>query len=395
VHNAAAAASALWYRVGQVSGSTIEWSASHQYDTGFNPSVALSGSTVVEVHNAAAAASALWSRVGQVSGSTIAWSASYQYDTGFNPSVALSGSAVVEVHNAAAAASALWDRVGQVSGGGIAWDDRHQHYDQGFSPSVATVIPTSYISDDVTAIEVHAATAATGPLWYRIGPLATRVKTITLQPQMPLWISHYARFDGPVCGLDSRGLGVSQVFGFLATDQAVSGFDHFYERGDDPLPCVRKQEILYRGNVRFDLSQFDSMAGGFALLKFNLLKSIVNGRVNDPSPICNATTLGMATSSEPPSGDSHEGSHGGSWDFDNEVSLPACQPHVSVLVTSQVQKWLTNQHPSFGFVLVGPPLTFSSRDTSELASDNNNRASFYGDFQLEITFNRLVNPRAH
>jgi hypothetical protein len=56
----------------------IEWGASHQYDTGFNPSVAVSGSTVVEVHNAANTAGPLWFRMGQVSGQTeIQWGASH------------------------------------------------------------------------------------------------------------------------------------------------------------------------------------------------------------------------------------------------------------------------------------------------------------------------------
>src|SRR5580704_10449172 len=62
------------------------WGPSHQYDNGFNPSAAMTGSTVVEVHNATASAGPLWYRVGQVDGSTIQWSNSHQYDNGFNPS---------------------------------------------------------------------------------------------------------------------------------------------------------------------------------------------------------------------------------------------------------------------------------------------------------------------
>ena len=91
---------------------------SYQYDRGNNPSVAVNSGTVVEVHNGTGGAGPLWYRVGQVNGSTVAWNDSHQYDNGYNPSVAMNSSAVnntavVEVHNATGGAGPLWYRVGR------------------------------------------------------------------------------------------------------------------------------------------------------------------------------------------------------------------------------------------------------------------------------------------
>jgi hypothetical protein len=84
--------------------SFIGFGSSFQYDQGLNPSVAVSGGTVVEVHNGTGGVGPLWYRVGKVNPSTVTWNDSHQYDNGFNPSVAVNGATVVEVHNGGAGA---------------------------------------------------------------------------------------------------------------------------------------------------------------------------------------------------------------------------------------------------------------------------------------------------
>jgi hypothetical protein len=181
VHNGTGGAGPLWYRVGKVNGSTVAWNDSHQYDNGFNPTVAFNGTTVVEVHNGGAGAGPLWYRVGEVSGSTITWNNSHQYDNGNNPSVALAGDVVVEVHNGGAGAGPIWYRMGKLNGATIAWTDSHQ-YDNGYNPSVGAVIclNNDNSSCGTNVFEVHNGGGAAGPMWYRFGN-STNGSTISWQ----------------------------------------------------------------------------------------------------------------------------------------------------------------------------------------------------------------------
>lgn len=181
VHNGTGSAGPLWYRVGKVNGSTVAWNDSHQYDNGFNPTVAFNGTTVVEVHNGGEFAGPLWYRVGEVSGSTITWNDSHQYDNGSNPSVALAGDVVVEVHNGGDGAGPLWYRMGKLNGATIAWTDSHQ-YDNGFNPSVGAVrcLNVDLSSCGTNIFEVHNGGNGAGPLWYRFGN-STNGSTINWQ----------------------------------------------------------------------------------------------------------------------------------------------------------------------------------------------------------------------
>ena len=147
VHNGGNGAGPLWYRVGVISGSTISWSDSHQYDNfGLNPSVATPSvgigglDSVVEVHNGGNGAGPLWYRTGTVSASTIDWNDSHQFDDfGFNPSVGAAGGTIVEVHNGGNGAGPLWYRTGTLSStdGTITWNESHEYDAQGFNPSVS------------------------------------------------------------------------------------------------------------------------------------------------------------------------------------------------------------------------------------------------------------------
>jgi hypothetical protein len=164
---------ALWSHRGQVqSAGIVKWASTTtdlQYDSGALPSVAMSGTNVIEVHQAQAAGTVgpLWYRTGKVSPSgTVKWALiSYQYDVGAYPSVALSGTTIIEVHQANGSTTGpLWYRTGQIHpNGSVKWAANSYQYDSGAQPSVAL--------DGSTVIEVHQANdpGVVGPLWYHTG----------------------------------------------------------------------------------------------------------------------------------------------------------------------------------------------------------------------------------
>jgi hypothetical protein len=133
---------------------------SHQeYDSsGWDPSVAISGSTVVEVHNGNVTGGPMWYHVGLVlPGNQILWGPSYQYDNGFNPQVAMVGSTVVEVHNGGTYTNLMWYHVGQVSVSDwtINWGPSYA-YDYGNNPSALTSCNTvANPNCGLVAVEVH------------------------------------------------------------------------------------------------------------------------------------------------------------------------------------------------------------------------------------------------
>jgi hypothetical protein len=170
VHNAGAEVGPLWYRIGLVnlSSKTIQWGNNFEYDAngGFNPSVAVSGSTVVEVHNGGNGGIVpLWYRLGQLNGSTIQWSGSFQYDNGFNPTVGYDGHRLVEVHNGGfGGLFPLWYHLGHINGTRINWDSYNPgEYDYGMNPSVAV----GYADGFERVVDVHDGADGVGPLWYR------------------------------------------------------------------------------------------------------------------------------------------------------------------------------------------------------------------------------------
>jgi hypothetical protein len=158
----------MWYHVGQVYDSTITWGTSYNYDWGFNPCVAISGSTVIEVHNGQGQAGDMWYHVGQISGSTITWGTSYYYDWGWNPSVAIFGSTVIEVYNGQDGAGTLWYHVGTVNGSQIEWGPSNS-YDWGYNPKVAFFNGDCVGGDPGVVVEVHNAYDYASDLWYHYG----------------------------------------------------------------------------------------------------------------------------------------------------------------------------------------------------------------------------------
>ena len=122
---------------------------------------------MVEVHKSQSNAT-LWYRVGKVNGDEIHWAnnkESIEYDTGVDPSVAITDDGlVVAVHRSPSNAT-LWYRVGRVKSDGTIWvkDDQSKSvkYDDGLQPSVA-------ITNDGLVVEVHRSEGfIKNNLWYR------------------------------------------------------------------------------------------------------------------------------------------------------------------------------------------------------------------------------------
>jgi hypothetical protein len=159
----------LWSRTGhiQADGTVIWASKSFQYDSGGRPSVAVSGTNVLEVHEGSANGfGPLWYKTGQIQADgSVAWNSNgHQYDNGAKPSIAISGNDVIEVHQGSADAfGALWYKTGRIlPNGSVAWSANGYPYDSGGAPRVAMSGPN--------IIEVHQGTANIyGPLWYKTG----------------------------------------------------------------------------------------------------------------------------------------------------------------------------------------------------------------------------------
>lgn len=154
VHESNGLSTKMWYHVGIVdpSGQTISFGGSHDYDNGVTPAISLNNNlVVVEVHQSDGPSTALWYHVGVVDpvGKTISFGDSQNYDSGSNPSVALTDDGfVIEVHRSQTF-NTLWKRIGQVDVASrtIQWIGGSVQYCDGSAPAVAT--------DGVTAVEVH------------------------------------------------------------------------------------------------------------------------------------------------------------------------------------------------------------------------------------------------
>lgn len=153
------------------------WAPSQEYDTGYNPSVAISGTTVVEVHNGQNNYGPMWYHVGQQNPSTgaVTWGPSYNYGNGYNPTVAISGTTVVEVHNGQLGYGPMWYHVGQVNGSTITWGPRYG-FGSGYNPTIALAPYQGTIvnRDCLLAIEAHnSSSSTTANMYYKVGPVGS------------------------------------------------------------------------------------------------------------------------------------------------------------------------------------------------------------------------------
>ena len=182
---------ALWYTMATTKLSktfqipaTLHWGASSQYDTGFNPTVAVDNSSypgapgveqVVEIHQATSSTSDLWYHVGWLenpdsASPTFVWGPSYQFDKGYAPIVSTANGLVVEAHQGAS--GKLWYSLGTAAFFQITWSPG-VNYAIGYNPSISVFGCAS--CGGWTVVEVHQAFNGTGPLEMKIGS----VKSIT------------------------------------------------------------------------------------------------------------------------------------------------------------------------------------------------------------------------
>jgi hypothetical protein len=169
--------------------------------------------------------------------------------------------------------------------------------------------------------------------------------------------------------------------------QILAGWQDAFYPGAQPLPCNNAYQYVYRGHVRFDLSQFDAIAD--ATLQYGAYQSENqnNGPAQNP-PQGYATVLGMSTGQA-------QGNNGPYWwPYDNDVSLPPCNGNMftpcTVDVSSQSNQWTHQQHYNYGFIFAGPKLNLDS----SVPQDNNAQMTWYGGFALKVLYNPALNPRA-
>jgi hypothetical protein len=160
----------LWYKTGQIQpNGSVRWAnTAFQYDNGGRPSVAISGLNVIEVHQGTASGfGPLWYKTGQIQpDGGVKWSSTaFQYDYGGAPRVAAAGPNVVEVHQGAANGfGPLWYKTGQIlPGGDVVWNATAFYYDSGVAPSVSLV--------GATILEAHQGADGFGSLWYKAGQI--------------------------------------------------------------------------------------------------------------------------------------------------------------------------------------------------------------------------------
>lgn len=162
--------------------------------------------------------------------------------------------------------------------------------------------------------------------------------------------------------------------------QVMVGFDNYFEAGSDPFPCDDIRAIVFRGGLRFDLSQFDSIVSAELFFQTDSSVSRTGGATIGTIPgISHATTLGVATQA-----------FSSKMLFDNDAPL-AAGPNINVAVTGQVKDWVSNSRPNFGFVLAGPTGLVNS---SNPPKNNDAKVSWYSSFRLRITYNPVQNPKA-
>lgn len=131
---------------------------------GFAPSVALlSPSTVIEEHQEKAD---LYYRFGTIAHDAISWGPPVSGGYGQGPSIAASGTTIVDLH--ATAYDGLNYRVGAISGTQIAWG-KSSHYDDGATPHIA-------FAGANTLVEVHS--GGNGNLWYHLATVDPASKTV-------------------------------------------------------------------------------------------------------------------------------------------------------------------------------------------------------------------------
>jgi len=165
-----------------------------------------------------------------------------------------------------------------------------------------------------------------------------------------------------------------------APAQMMVGYDDFFRGGTPPFACDDVRVSVFRGGVKFDLSQFDSIAN--AELLFDTMKSVSRSDgvlIGTPTPISYASQLCVATEI-----------FSSQMLCDNDALLPVGET-ITVGVSGQVRDWVSKSRNNFGFVLGGPRPPFPAKRPPR---DNDAKVSWYNNFRLRITYKPALNSRA-
>ncbi len=194
----------LWYQLGSNCSpefSDIVWGKAIHYGTGYNATVAADlneshprKTTVVEVHQAEQGASALWYKVGVLTGQgmlgaapTISWGPTTEITgnggvtQGLKPTVTVANNLALLVAESAAGDGTLWYSFGMVdtTTSTIAWSDPVT-YGDGFNPTVSLYgdgISAGGLGKGRVALEAHQVDSSPGSLVYSAGFLSGKTPT--------------------------------------------------------------------------------------------------------------------------------------------------------------------------------------------------------------------------
>jgi len=173
---------------------------------------------------------------------------------------------------------------------------------------------------------------------------------------------------------------------YVATlDQAMVGYENFYDSGTAPLACQVYRATLARGLVKFSLEGYDTILS--AILLFDTLRSVEGptsqGMISRIPGTSFATRIGMAA-------DEWFGTP--SFPLIDEVRLGWKSHPVEVDITPYVGQWISGARVNYGLLLAND-LELPPADADRLPKNNDVQISWFGNFRLRLLYNVPDNPR--
>ncbi|PUA19080.1 hypothetical protein C7W93_04060 [Glaciimonas sp. PCH181] len=161
--------------------------------------------------------------------------------------------------------------------------------------------------------------------------------------------------------------------------QMMVGYDDFFRGGKSPFACDDVRISIFRGGVKFDLTQFDRIAHAELLLDTMQSVTRSDGKLmQTQTPVSYANMLCVATEI-----------FASNMLCDNEMPLPVGEV-ISIDVSNQVRDWINKRRNNFGFILGGPRPMFSAQTPPR---DNDAKISWYNNVRLRVTYQKTGNSR--
>jgi hypothetical protein len=176
-----------------------------------------------------------------------------------------------------------------------------------------------------------------------------------------------------------------QYNGSGTLDEAMVGYENFYDPGTAPLACHVYRATLARGQVKFSIENYDSILS--AILLFDTLRSVEGptpqGMISRLPGTSFATRIGMAADESfgPPS-----------FPLIDEVRLGWKSHPVEIDITSYVGQWVSGARMNNGLLLAND-LELLPAVADRLPKNSDVQLSWYGNFRLRVLYNVPDNPR--